>query len=86
LGKSWVTAYLTQYPNIITHVGCKLKARRTKYATKKEVIVFLTRYKDVKLHYNIQLKDIYNIDKQGISLSVCFNLKVLTSLKKKRIL
>ena len=84
LGKRWISLFATRNPHVASITGRRIKAARIQCITYTEIRAFFSRFERTVAEHDIQLEDVWNIDKNRIALEVCTNTRVLASLNKKR--
>ncbi|KAI4745529.1 hypothetical protein E4T50_04116 [Aureobasidium sp. EXF-12298] len=80
----FVTKFIRDNPRIASVVGKPIKQARIDGTHPEAIQEFYTLYERIVRKFNIQLCNMWNMDKHGIALGVCANSYVLESSKKKR--
>jgi hypothetical protein len=84
LGKRWISSFLTRHPQVASIVGRPIEALRAEAATPAQILAFLELFQRTRIELNIQVEDIWNIDKTGIALGVCTNSQVIARAGKQK--
>ncbi|KAF1974616.1 hypothetical protein BU23DRAFT_431120, partial [Bimuria novae-zelandiae CBS 107.79] len=74
-----ISFFLKRNPRVVSIIGRKIKAARTKGATLEQIRAFLKLFKRTRVRLGIRTKDTWNIDKTSKALGVYTNTRVLAS-------
>src|SRR5436305_1663021 len=68
LGEQWVTRFLERHPQLQTVVGHTIEESRVKESSHEKLLWWFNEFKRVVAEYNVDPKNIYNMDETGFSI------------------
>ncbi|KAI1007796.1 hypothetical protein K3495_g430 [Podosphaera aphanis] len=84
LGKRWLSNFMQRNPQVATCIGKSINAKRINGTYPDLISEFYTRIQELQSRYNIDQRNILNMDEHEIGLRVCSNSRVLESSDKRR--
>ncbi|KAI0994517.1 hypothetical protein K3495_g13665 [Podosphaera aphanis] len=79
LGKKWISNFMQRNPEVFICIGRSIEASRIDGSHTDLLCEFYTRFRELQSPYNVEQRNIWNMDEHGISLGVCANSMVLAS-------
>ena len=77
LGKKWVQRFLTHHQNLKSLFGRQTEMQRMNGATEPVLKDWFNAYKDIVAQFNIQEKDVYNMDETGFSICTLESTRII---------
>ncbi|KAI1000386.1 hypothetical protein K3495_g7809 [Podosphaera aphanis] len=84
LGKRWLSNFVQRNPQVVTCIGKSIDAKRINGTHPDLISEFYTRFQELQSRYNIDQRNIWNMDEHGIGLGACSNSRVVASSDKTR--
>ncbi|KAI1003419.1 hypothetical protein K3495_g4787 [Podosphaera aphanis] len=83
LGKKWLSNFMQRNPEVFICIGRSIEASRIDGTHPDLLSEFYTHFRELQSRYNVEQRNIWNMDEHGIVLGVCANSMVLASSGKK---
>lgn len=84
LSKRWVYNFIHCNPSIASVIGRRIEASCLQGTQLQQLGAFYTHFHSVQTRYNIQQRNVWNMDEMGTALGVCTNNRVLGSSEKQK--